>query len=118
MERGGDIKLEMNLEYRGTIYRTFKYAIFSDMGNIWLSSAYDEMPLAEFSFDRFYKEIAVCVGAGLRLDFTFFVVRLDYGFPIYDPSKPVGEYWYNRSWRAQNYWNWAQGLQFGINYAF
>ncbi len=118
MERGGDIKLEINLEYRGTIYRAFKYAVFTDMGNIWLSKPYEGMPLAEFRFDRFYKEIAMCAGVGLRLDFSFFVVRLDYGFPFYDPSKPEGEYWFDKTWHQKGYWNWAQGLQFGINYAF
>ena len=45
----GDIKIEVNLEYRGTIYRSFKYGIFADVGNIWLSRKNDDMPGAEFA---------------------------------------------------------------------
>ena len=120
IERVGDMKLELNLEYRGPIYRAFKFALFSDMGNVWLLSKYDEMPNADFNFNTFYKQIAVCVGLGLRLDFNFFLIRLDYGIPIYDPSKPVGDYWINRNWLAKGnrLWNPAQGIQLGINYAF
>ncbi|MDR2868690.1 MAG: BamA/TamA family outer membrane protein, partial [Bacteroidales bacterium] len=31
MQRTGDVKLEMNLEYRGTIYKAIKFGIFADM---------------------------------------------------------------------------------------
>ncbi|MCL2290218.1 MAG: outer membrane protein assembly factor [Bacteroidetes bacterium] len=118
IERVGDMRVELNLEYRGTIYKAFKYGVFSDIGNVWLLSKYEDMPNAEFNFNTFYKQIAFCVGLGLRLDFNFFVIRLDYGLPIYDPSKPEGNYWINKNWAANKWWNGAQGIQFGINYAF
>ena len=118
IDRVGDMKLELNLEYRGTIYKIFKYAVFSDIGNVWLLSKYDEMPNADFNFKTFYKQIAACVGVGLRLDFNFFIIRLDYGLSIYDPSKPVGNYWINKNWFANKWWNGVQGIQFGIGYAF
>jgi len=118
IERVGDMKLEMNLEYRGPIYRAFKFGLFSDIGNVWLLSKYENMPNAEFRFNSFYKQIAVCVGVGLRLDFKFFLIRLDYGLPLYDPSKPVDNYWINRTWFTNKLWNGAQGIQLGINYAF
>ena len=120
IERVGDMKLELNLEYRGTIYKIFKYAVFSDIGNVWLLSKYDGMPNANFSFNTFYKQIAACVGVGLRLDFNFFIIRLDYGLPIYDPSNPVGNHWINKNWFDKNnkWWSGAQGIQFGIGYAF
>jgi hypothetical protein len=118
IERVGDMRLELNLEYRGTIFRAFKYGVFSDIGNIWLLSKYEDMPNAEFTFSNFYKQIAVCFGVGLRLDFDYFLIRLDYGLPIYDPSKPLDNYWINKNWRANNWWTWAQGIQFAINYAF
>jgi outer membrane protein assembly factor BamA len=119
-ERVGDMKLELNLEYRGPIYKAFKFGVFSDIGNVWLLSKYDEMPDAEFNFKTFYKQIAICVGLGLRLDFNFFVIRLDYGLPIYDPSNPIGDYWINKNWfiKENKFWNGAQGIQLGINYAF
>ena len=118
VERVGDMRLELNLEYRGTIYKAFKFGVFSDMGNVWLLSKYEDMPNAEFNFSTFYKQIALCVGAGLRLDFSFFIIRLDYGIPIYNPSMPVGNYWISKNWRANQNWSAAQGIQFGIGYAF
>jgi outer membrane protein assembly factor BamA len=118
IERVGDMRMELNLEYRGTIYKAFKFGVFSDIGNVWLLSKYEDMPNAEFHFNTFYKQIAVCVGLGLHLDFNFFLVRLDYGLPIYDPSKPIGNYLINKSWVTNSWWKGAQGIQFGINYAF
>jgi outer membrane protein assembly factor BamA len=118
IERVGDMKLELNLEHRGTIYKAFKYGVFTDIGNVWLLSKYDEMPNAEFRFNKFYEQIAFCVGAGLRLDFDYFLIRLDYGIPIYDPSKPEKNYWINNNWFKNKWWSGTQGIQFGIGYAF
>ena len=118
VERVGDMKLELNLEYRGPIYKAIKFGVFSDIGNVWLLSKYEDMPNAEFDFSKFYKQIAVCVGAGLRLDFNFFLIRLDYGLPLYDPSKPIDNYWINKNWFTNKWWTGAQGIQLGINYAF
>ena len=116
----GDIKIEFNLEYRGTIYRSFKYGIFTDIGNIWLAQKNDDMPGAEFSFKRFYKELAVDVGVGLRLDFNFFVIRVDYAVPIYDPmrSDEQGRV-INKDWLSSPHrLRFAQGFKLAIGYAF
>lgn len=116
----GDIKIELNLEWRGTIYRSFKYGIFTDIGNIWLARRNDDMPNAEFSFKRFYKELAVDVGIGLRLDFDFFVLRLDYALPIYDPTRTsyggcvLNEEWFDGPRRLR----FGDGLKIAIGYAF
>lgn len=117
----GDIKIEFNLEYRGTIYRSFKYGIFADIGNIWLSRKYDDMSGAEFSFKRFYKELAVDVGVGLRLDFNFFVIRVDYALPIFDPGRgeEYGGPVINWGWfMSPNRFRIMQGFKLAIGYAF
>jgi outer membrane protein assembly factor BamA len=124
MEYTGDVKLEVNLEYRGTIYKAFKYGVFIDAGNIWLARKYDEMENAEFSFKRFYKELALCAGVGIRLDFNFFIIRLDYAVPFYDPRLSfAGGPWINKEWtvgktREDKLWYWAQGFKFAIGHAF
>jgi hypothetical protein len=87
----GDMKLELNLEYRFNLYRWFKGAIFADAGNVWNVRKKPELKNAEFNINRFYKEIAIGVGAGIRADFEFFVIRFDLGFPLYDPRYPVNE---------------------------
>jgi len=117
----GDIKIEFNLEYRGTIYRSFKYGIFADVGNIWLARKNKDMPGAEFAFDRFFKELAVDVGVGLRLDFNFFVIRVDYAVPIYDPmrSEEQGGRVINALWlKPPHKFRIFQGLKIAIGYAF
>lgn len=116
----GDIKLEWNLEYRGTIYNAFRYGVFCDVGNIWLSRKCDDMPGAEFAFNRFFKELAIDVGLGLRLDFNFLVVRVDYAVPIYDPSRTSHGVWINNDWfhGSGRHFKWTNGLKIAIGYAF
>lgn len=116
----GDIKMEFNIEYRGTLYRSFKYGIFADVGNIWLARKNGDMPGAEFSFKRFYKELAVDVGLGLRLDLNFFVIRLDYALAVYDPTRSVEQgKVFNAKWfQGEHPYRIAYGLKFAIGYAF
>lgn len=89
----GDIKLEMNAELRFDIFKFFKGALFADAGNVWLMRFDYERKGANFDFTRFWKEFAVNVGAGLRLDFSYFVIRLDYGIPIRDPRIAADNKW-------------------------
>lgn len=116
----GDVKLEWNLEYRGTLYRSFKYGLFADIGNIWLAKKNENMPNAEFDFTRFYKELALDVGVGLRLDFDFFVIRVDYALPIYDPNRTSDGRWINKGWLTNTLHTWKpfNGLKIAIGYAF
>jgi len=116
----GDIKIEFNIEYRGTLYRSFKFGVFADVGNIWLARKNEDMPGAEFAFDRFFKELAFDVGVGLRLDFNFFVIRLDYALPIYDPTRNDDQgRFINSKWLYPPHrMRILQGLKFAIGYAF
>ena len=116
----GDVKMEFNVEYRGTLYRSFKYGIFTDVGNIWLAKKNDDMPGAEFSFKRFYKELAVDVGVGLRLDFNFFVIRVDWALPVYDPTRSdeQGKVINLKWWDSPHPHRLLNGLKIAIGYAF
>ena len=98
----GDIKLEFNAEYRFKITHMFQAAFFIDAGNIWLSHVDKSRPNAEFNKNRFYKEFAIGTGAGLRLDFDFFIVRMDIGIPLRDPLKVDGEKWL---WQGKSEYN-------------
>lgn len=89
--QSGDIKLEANAEYRFAMIGPFEGALFLDMGNIW--SLKDNRPGTEFSFLRFYKEIAVGTGLGLRYDFSFVIIRVDLGLKLHDPSLIQGSRW-------------------------
>jgi outer membrane protein assembly factor BamA len=93
LDQTGDIKFEFNVEYRFNIFKSFKGALFSDLGNVWLIKEDPSKPLANFDSKRFAKELAWDVGMGLRMDLSFFVMRFDVGFALYDPAFPEGDRW-------------------------
>ncbi len=93
IDQVGEFQLELNLEYRFHIIKQVEGALFTDMGNIWLLNLDPQREGAEFKFDRFYNEIALAPGAGIRLNFSFFILRLDGGLQIKNPALPEGERW-------------------------
>ena len=82
----GDIKMEGNIEYRFPIWDYFRGGIFMDAGNIWLMRPNATIPNGEFLFNQFYKEFGVDAGVGLRLDFDYFLIRIDAAIPLVDPT--------------------------------
>lgn len=93
LQQGGEIKLEMNLEFRFPIFKFLKGAVFADAGNTWLNKPSKDAPNGEFKGSRIIKELAVSTGAGLRVDLNFFVLRFDVGIPLRKPSLPEGNRW-------------------------
>lgn len=89
----GDIRLDMNVEYRTKLFWKFELAAYLDAGNIWTIRPYSDQPDGNFDFSRFYKEIAVSYGLGLRLDFDFFLLRFDTGFKAYNPQQRGEKRW-------------------------
>jgi outer membrane protein assembly factor BamA len=107
-DQSGDIKLELNAEYRANIYKFLNVAFFADAGNIWLVNDDIQRPGAKFSND-FLSEIAVGAGFGLRLDFSILILRLDLAMPFRVPYYEKGDRWTfdkinfgNSSWRRDN----------------
>ncbi len=94
--QAGDIRLDLNVEYRFKLFWLLEGALFADAGNIWTIRDYDSQPGGLFKFDSFYKEIALSYGAGLRLDFSFFVLRVDGGIKLYDPAQDATDRWRKR----------------------
>ena len=82
----GDIKLECSAEMRSPLFWRFQSAIFVDAGNIWTIRKYADQPNGQFMFDTFLQQIAVAYGVGLRLNFDYFVVRLDMGMKAVNPA--------------------------------
>lgn len=87
----GDLKLDMNIEYRTHLFWKFDGAVFIDAGNIWTLRDYKDQPGGQFKFDTFWKQIAVAYGFGIRLNFNYFILRLDGGMkaihPAYEDSR-------------------------------
>lgn len=82
----GDIRLDLSLEYRAKLFWVLEGALFIDAGNIWTIRNYENQPGGFFRFNKFYKEIAAAYGIGLRMDFTYFLLRLDLGFKAHNPA--------------------------------
>ena len=82
----GDMKIDLNLEYRTFLFWKFNGAAFIDAGNIWTLRNYAEQPGGQFRFDKFYEQIAVAYGLGLRLNFDYFILRFDMGMKAINPA--------------------------------
>ena len=127
-DQGGDIKMMLNTELRFKIVSVLQGAVFVDAGNIWLRKEDKGVPGTSnmgrpgsgFKLNRAFSELAVGTGAGLRIDATIFVIRLDGAFPIRKPYLPSGQRWVlnqvdfgSKTWRKENFI-----LNIGIGYPF
>lgn len=111
----GDIKLEVNAEYRFDLFSIIKGALFLDAGNIWAINTSDERPGSIFKASDFYRQIAVGTGFGIRADLSYFIGRLDLGIKLRDPGTPDGPKWIPGYRKYQ----WSDlVLNFGIGYPF
>ena len=118
-DRFGDIQLEANAEYRFFIADingvAINSALFTDMGNVWFRRYNPDFPEGEFKLNKLWKDIAIGLGTGLRVDFGFLNIRLDYAYKVKDPSPD--------DIIKQNKWfyDWKLGngqFQLGVNYPF
>ena len=110
----GDIKLELNIEYRFKLFWKLEGGLFLDVGNIWDIIKHEDRPEGVFAFNKFFDDIAIGTGFGIRLDFSFFLLRLDAGFKLRDPSSQLNK------WIVSNNFFSVKNivLQFGIGYPF
>ncbi len=92
-EQPAEMLIESMLEYRRNLVGYFDMAFFIDAGNSWNIGVDPARPGSDFRYDRFYKEIAVGTGIGLRMDFDFLIIRLDMATKAIDPARPEGERW-------------------------
>lgn len=117
LDRFGDIQLEGNIEYRfpiGTVLGVkLLSAVYVDAGNIWDRHPIDTTAAqknTDFQLDRFYREIAVDAGTGLRVDFDWFIIRFDYAYKLKNPE--ASTLWF------QNLNLFKGQFQLGIGYPF
>lgn len=88
----GDIRLDLNVEYRMKLFWVFEGGAFVDAGNIWTIHNYENQPGGMFHFDTFWKQIALAYGVGLRMDFEYFLLRFDLGMKAHNPAQNQ-EHW-------------------------
>lgn len=88
--QAGDIRLDLNLEYRYKVLSFLELAAFLDAGNIWTIRDYEQQPYGVFRFSEFYKQLAFSYGVGVRLDFSILIFRVDFGVKLHDPTRLYG----------------------------
>jgi outer membrane protein assembly factor BamA len=120
-DRFGDIQLEADFEYRFPITTIggvkLNSALFADIGNIWNLKYNAENPESNLSLNRFGHDIAIAAGTGLRLDFNFFLVRIDFAYKVKDPARKENNGWMsfkNFEWRNSEYPNKPRRNNFAI----
>ena len=82
----GDIRFDINLEYRAKLFWVVELGLFIDAGNIWTIKDYEDQQGGVFKWNKFYEQIAAAYGAGIRLDFKYFLVRVDMGMKAHNPA--------------------------------
>jgi outer membrane protein assembly factor BamA len=102
------------LEYRSKLFWKLELATFIDAGNIWTITEQESQPNGCFHFDTFFKQIALGYGAGLRFDFSYFLLRFDLGVKAFNPALQKSE-----RWRFKGL-NWGDdfAFHFAIGYPF
>ncbi len=121
IEQPGNILLELSAELRFPLLKLggdLNGAVFLDAGNVWTTrNQGTETTGANFALDRFYREIALGTGFGLRWDFSFFIIRADWGVKVYDPTMPPASRWVvNRFAFFRS--DYKPRLNIGIGYPF
>lgn len=103
-DRFGDMQLEANIEYRFPIATIagikVASALFADAGNVWNVKSNPLDPAAQFSFKNLVKDLAIGVGTGVRIDFSYFLIRLDAAYKLKDPARL-----YNNGWPEKLQWS-------------
>jgi outer membrane protein insertion porin family len=116
IDRTGDIKLELNSEYRFPITPLFAGAVkmngalFADAGNIWLAQSDPSYPGGDLTIGGLGQDIAADLGFGTRFDIaSFLTLRIDVAMPVKKPYVHTNSGWvfkeidiYNSSWRSDN----------------
>ena len=128
-DRFGDIRLEGNLEYRYYITKLVGFplegALFTDVGNVWFKRVNEDFDSGEFHIRYLWRDLAVGMGTGFRIDFGLLKLRLDFAYKVRDPSPDINEKevqhkWFYKLRPGLGDKNGRRGAQFqiGIDYPF
>lgn len=119
-EQQGEVLFESSIELRHKIFGFFYGALFLDAGNTWTIRNDPSRPGSQFELDRFYKEIAVGGGYGLRFDFSFLLLRFDAGIKLFDPAGRNGtQFIWENGFSDPSYSRYSRVIwNIGIGYPF
>ena len=113
LDQAGDLKFELNAEYRFPIVNALQGAFFIDAGNVWLMRKDDAHPGGQFKLNRLLKDMALGTGLGVRYDLDFLILRLDLGIGIHAPYDTGKSGYYNIRKFSD-----GLGFHFAVGYPF
>ena len=115
----GDIKFEGNFEYRFPISKWLEGAMFMDFGNIWLMGEDSLRPEGKFQWNNAINEVAIGGGLGVRLNFEYFILRMDFAIPIRNPynANDISSQWVFNAVGDRDK-HFSTQLNIGIGYPF
>ena len=118
-DQPGELLLQGSAELRQQLGGFLEGALFVDVGNTWTLRE-DGRPGGQFSFQDFYKAIAVGTGIGIRFKFSFLVLRLDLGLKLYDPGRSPGDRFIGHKLALNKHWGLPGQAVYniGIGYPF
>lgn len=120
-EKPGQILIEASLERRFKIIKFLDGAVFVDAGNVWNATDNDKEE-TRFKATSFFKEIAIGAGYGVRFNFSFFILRFDFAYKVWDPAQALDKRFVIKDLRFNNAFRSSDSgklvYQIGIGYPF
>ena len=109
----GDIRFDASVEFRAKLFWVIELGAFVDVGNIWTIRDYEDQPGGVFQFNKFYEQLAAAYGMGIRLDFKYFLLRVDLGMKAHNPASGQ-QHWplFNPDWKRDSEFHFSVGYPF------
>ncbi len=86
----GNLKLLTSIELRTNLFWKLSGAIFADAGNVWTTRYYETTGKGgQFQLRKFWRQMAVAYGLGLRFNLDYFILRFDMGMKAVNPAYPT-----------------------------
>lgn len=114
----GNLAIEYSFELRQQLSSRWEAAFFADAGNVWNTQATEGAPGAEFAFNRFWKELGIGTGVGIRMNIAYIVLRLDLATAIYRPDVQEGQRWVRPQLDKSTWWSRQTAINFAIGHPF
>ena len=109
----GNLKFELDMEYRFPIVWKLEGALFAETGNVWNMTLRKGDRIPEEAQPSL-RSLAADWGLGIRVNLDFILIRLDAGFRLRDPARAEGDRWV----QPRDWFHGSSAIHFGVGYPF
>ena len=110
----GNVKFELDAEYRFPLFWKLEGALFAEAGNVWSAAIKSQEDLIDPIETLSIGSVAADWGLGIRVNLDFILIRLDAGFRIHDPARAEGDRWVT----PRDWFHGSSAIHFGVGYPF